>query len=186
MVSAEVLLLDEPTSALDLKYQVFVMQSAARLARLRGAIVVAVLHDVPPALRYADVIAVLKEGTLHAYGMPQVVVTPAMLANVYGTDARIESCSQWQNADHCRWYFIVHFHSTPAILRRCYHVKPDLPSVKLGNHIPSFSIRMGDDLRWETVLLLVDGHCLNSNADVFNKVNAVKTTKLIRLDDWHC
>ena len=90
----EVLLLDEPTSALDLKYQVFVMQSAARLARLRGAIVVAVLHDVALALRYADVIAVLKQGTLQAYGTPQAVVTPEMLENVYGIEARIESCSQ--------------------------------------------------------------------------------------------
>lgn len=90
----EVLLLDEPTSALDLKHQIFVMQSAARLARMKGGIVVAVLHDISLALRYADVIAVLKEGALHAFGTPQDVVTPEMLANVYGIEARIETCSR--------------------------------------------------------------------------------------------
>ena len=90
----EVLLLDEPTSALDLKHQVFVMQSAARLARMKGAIVVVVLHDVSLALRYADRIAVLKDGALHAYGTPQAVVTSEMLADVYGIEARIENCSQ--------------------------------------------------------------------------------------------
>lgn len=90
----EVLLLDEPTSALDLKHQVFVMQSAARLVRMKGAIVVAVLHDVSLALRYADSIAVLKDGGLYAYGTPKAVVTSDMLAGVYGIDARIETCSQ--------------------------------------------------------------------------------------------
>ncbi|MDR6433839.1 ABC transporter ATP-binding protein [Brucella pseudogrignonensis] len=90
----EVLLLDEPTSALDLKHQVFVMQSAARLVRMKGAIVVAVLHDVALALRYADSIAVLKDGGLYAYGTPKAVVTPDMLASVYGIEARVETCSQ--------------------------------------------------------------------------------------------
>jgi iron complex transport system ATP-binding protein len=91
---SDVLLLDEPTSALDLKHQVFVMQSAARLARERGTIVIAVLHDVSLAVRYADTIAILKDGKVSAFGTARTVVTPEILAEVYGIEARVETCSQ--------------------------------------------------------------------------------------------
>lgn len=92
----DVLLLDEPTSALDLKHQVHVMECAARLAQERGTIVVAVLHDVSLALRYARSIAVLKDGELNAYGTPEQIVTASMLAEIYGIEARVERCSRGQ------------------------------------------------------------------------------------------
>lgn len=92
--SPRVLLLDEPTSALDLKHQIRVMECATALARERGTIVISVLHDVSLALRYADTIAVLKDGDIHAYGRPDEVVTQTMLADIYGINARIEHCSQ--------------------------------------------------------------------------------------------
>lgn len=90
----KVLLLDEPTSALDLKHQIRVMECAAALARERGTIVIAVLHDVSLALRYADTIAVLQSGDLHSYGQASDIVTKQMLAEIYGIDARIEHCSK--------------------------------------------------------------------------------------------
>ncbi|HEY0122590.1 MAG TPA: ABC transporter ATP-binding protein [Rhizobium sp.] len=90
----DVLLLDEPTSALDLKHQIHVMDCATALARERGTIVLAVLHDVSLALRYANAVAVLKDGNLEAYGLPEEIVTARMLADVYGIEARIEPCSQ--------------------------------------------------------------------------------------------
>lgn len=89
----KVLLLDEPTSALDLKHQVRVMECAKTLAQERGTIVIAVLHDVSLALRYADTIVVLKDGDIHDHGSPEAVVTQNMLADIYGIKARIEHCS---------------------------------------------------------------------------------------------
>lgn len=90
----KVLLLDEPTSALDLKHQIRVMDCASAIARDRGTIVIAVLHDVALALRYCDTIAVLKSGDIHSYGRAADVVTKDMLAEIYGIQARIEYCSK--------------------------------------------------------------------------------------------
>jgi len=89
----EVLLLDEPTSALDLKHQIHVMECAAALARESGTIVVAVLHDVPLALRYANSVAVLKDGDLKVHGAADEIITPELLAEVYGIEVRVERCS---------------------------------------------------------------------------------------------
>lgn len=90
----EVLLLDEPTSALDLRHQIHVMDNARSLARESHAIVVAVLHDISLALRYADRIAVLRDGRLTAFGAPAEIISEKMLADIYGIAARIERCSQ--------------------------------------------------------------------------------------------
>ena len=86
-----ILLLDEPTSALDLRYQAAVMATAKRLAA-EGRIVVAVLHDLSLAARWADRIVVLRGGRRHSQGEPGAVLTPAMLADVYGVAARVEPC----------------------------------------------------------------------------------------------
>jgi iron complex transport system ATP-binding protein len=89
----DVLLLDEPTSALDLRHQSMVMATARALAQ-QGRIVVAVLHDLNLAARWADDIVVLRDGRLHSAGTPAAVFTPAMLAEVYGVRARTEPCSE--------------------------------------------------------------------------------------------
>lgn len=86
------LLLDEPTSALDMRHQVRVMQVARNLAD-EGVIVVVVLHDLAMAARWSDHMVVLADGGLAAEGLPHEVLTPALLARVYGVDARVERCS---------------------------------------------------------------------------------------------
>lgn len=87
-----VLLLDEPTSALDLQHQVRVMQVVRDLAD-GGVIVVAVLHDLALAARWANSLAVIGRGALVAEGSPRDVLTPELLARVYGVVARVEPCS---------------------------------------------------------------------------------------------
>lgn len=87
------LLLDEPTSALDLARQHRLLTELRRLAR-EGRIVVAVLHDLALAAILADRIVVVDRGRLHSAGTPEEVLTPTMLADVYGVSARIERCSQ--------------------------------------------------------------------------------------------
>lgn len=89
------LLLDEPTSALDIARQVRLLGEVRRIAS-EGRVVLAVLHDLSLAARWADRIAVLHKGQLYAVGTPDEVVTPAMLAEVYGVEARVERCSQGQ------------------------------------------------------------------------------------------
>lgn len=89
------ILLDEPTSALDLRHQMQVMLQARRLAA-EGRTVVVVLHDLAVAARWADRLVVLQQGRCHAEGPPRAVLTPALLAEVYGVAARVETCSRGQ------------------------------------------------------------------------------------------
>jgi iron complex transport system ATP-binding protein len=88
------LLLDEPLSALDLNYQFHVMDLVRRETRRRNIITLVVVHDINIALRHADHVLMLKEGRLLADGAPSQVITPEILATVYGVRGRIEPCSQ--------------------------------------------------------------------------------------------
>ncbi|KRW95315.1 ABC transporter ATP-binding protein [Paracoccus sp. MKU1] len=87
------LLLDEPTSALDLARQVRLLSELRRLAG-EGRIVVAVLHDLALAAQWADRIVLIHSGHTHAEGAPEQVLTPRLLAEVYGVEARVERCSR--------------------------------------------------------------------------------------------
>ncbi|MDF3852847.1 ABC transporter ATP-binding protein [Paracoccus sp. P2] len=87
------LLLDEPTSALDLARQVRLLSELRRLAG-EGRIVVAVLHDLALAAQWADRIVLIHGGHTHAEGRPEQVLTPQLLAQVYGVEARVERCSR--------------------------------------------------------------------------------------------
>ena len=86
----DILLLDEPTSALDLHRQFEVLSLVQRLARERGMLVLISIHDLNQALRFADRIMVLARSRLVALGAPREIVTPALLADVYGVRARVE------------------------------------------------------------------------------------------------
>lgn len=90
----QVMLLDEPTSALDLNYQLKVMDCVRGLVREHNLIAVVVLHDINLAARFADQIAVLRQGRLYASGAAHDVLNPLLFAEVYRVRARIERCSQ--------------------------------------------------------------------------------------------
>ena len=78
------LLLDEPTSALDLGGQHRVLELAQSLAQ-SGLAVVAVLHDLNLAARYADRVLLLKGGHVACpVGTPDQVLRPELLESVYG------------------------------------------------------------------------------------------------------
>ena len=89
-----VLLLDEPTSALDLAHQHRVMSMVEELARERGTVTIVVLHDIALACRWCGRILVLADGRVAADGPPEEAVTPGMLREVYGVEARVERCSR--------------------------------------------------------------------------------------------
>lgn len=85
-VGAQVLLADEPTAALDPRHQLDIMTSLKAEAA-RGALVVAVTHDLGLAARMADQIVVIHEGHIVALGAPADVLTAGLLRDVYGITA---------------------------------------------------------------------------------------------------
>lgn len=87
----EIMLLDEPTSALDLHRQFEVLSLVRRLAREKGICALIAIHDLNQALRIADRVLVLAKGRLIAFGEPRAIITPALLEEVYGVIARVES-----------------------------------------------------------------------------------------------
>lgn len=78
------LLLDEPTAALDLAHQHSVMQTVRRWALDEGVGVIAVLHDLNLALRYADQVIVLDAGHCVASGVAATKLSPALIRQVWG------------------------------------------------------------------------------------------------------
>jgi iron complex transport system ATP-binding protein len=81
--SPRVLLLDEPTASLDLGHQLDTLELAQELAR-EGAAVLAVLHDLNLAARYADRIALIDAGRLVACGPTAEVLQPERILSVFG------------------------------------------------------------------------------------------------------
>ena len=86
--STEILLLDEPTTYLDLNHQLEVLRLAERLQRA-GTTVVAVLHDLHLAFRYATHLVFMKGGRVLAQGEPGRVVTPELVEQVFAVPCRI-------------------------------------------------------------------------------------------------
>ncbi|MEU9608313.1 ABC transporter ATP-binding protein [Streptomyces sp. NPDC048057] len=83
------LLLDEPTTFLDVPHQVEVLDLLTDLNRREGTTVVAVLHDLNLACRYADRIVVMKGGTIVAEGPPTRIVTGELMRTVFGMDCHV-------------------------------------------------------------------------------------------------
>jgi iron complex transport system ATP-binding protein len=84
----QVFLLDEPTTHLDMAYEIQVVGMMADLARRRGKTVVTVVHDLNLALRCADRMFFLKEGTLRYSVLPEEV-TPEIIGDIYGVLAQV-------------------------------------------------------------------------------------------------
>jgi iron complex transport system ATP-binding protein len=82
------LLLDEPTTFLDIAHQMEVLDLCAALHR-EGRTLVAVLHDLNHACRYADHIVVMRAGVVVAEGDPRDVVTGDLVEDVFGLPCRI-------------------------------------------------------------------------------------------------
>lgn len=81
------LLLDEPTAALDLRHQHATLSTVRRWAREQGVGVLAVLHDLNLALRYADQVWVLDRGQLQVNGVPAEALTPSLVHRVWQVQA---------------------------------------------------------------------------------------------------
>lgn len=85
----KLLLLDEPTSALDLSNQLQMLDAVLSYTKENRIVTLAILHDMNLATRYAASTLVLAGGAMHAVGGTREVLTPEMIAAVYGVDCRI-------------------------------------------------------------------------------------------------
>ncbi|MFG3688432.1 ABC transporter ATP-binding protein [Micromonospora sp. NPDC047740] len=83
------LLLDEPTTYLDIAHQVEVLDLCARLHEEQGRTVVAVLHDLHQAARYATHLVALRDGRVVAAGDPRRIVTAELVEEVFGLPCRV-------------------------------------------------------------------------------------------------
>ena len=84
----QVLVMDEPTASLDFGNQVRVLSEIKTLAG-RGIAVILSTHDPDQAFLCAQRVALLHRGRLAHTGLPEEVITPAILRNVYGVDVEI-------------------------------------------------------------------------------------------------
>ncbi|SFB60780.1 iron complex transport system ATP-binding protein [Amycolatopsis marina] len=85
-----ILLLDEPTTFLDIAHQVEVLDLCADLHEDEGHTLVAVLHDLNQACRYATHLIVMRPGgEVVAEGDPAVVITAELVDDVFGLPCRI-------------------------------------------------------------------------------------------------
>ncbi|MET9426601.1 MULTISPECIES: ABC transporter ATP-binding protein [unclassified Streptomyces] len=78
-----VLVLDEPTNHLDIAHQLDVLT----LVREAGPTVLAALHDLNLAALHCDLLYVIARGRIVASGAPHDVLTPRLLAEVFGVSA---------------------------------------------------------------------------------------------------
>lgn len=87
--STPILLLDEPTAHLDLQYQVSLLELTRKLVREDNLAVLAALHDLNLAARYADRVALMVDGLIAALGSPREVLTPELISRAYGLPVEV-------------------------------------------------------------------------------------------------
>lgn len=83
-----ILLLDEPTTFLDLSHQIELLDLLARL-NAEGRTIVAVLHELNLAFRYADHLIAMRDGSIVAEGAPSEIVTESLMQEVFGLRAMV-------------------------------------------------------------------------------------------------
>lgn len=77
------LLLDEPTTFLDITHQLEVLNLCRSLHNSGDYTLVAVLHDLNLAFRYASHLIVMKDGAIVASGAPGDIVSAQLIEEVY-------------------------------------------------------------------------------------------------------
>lgn len=84
----DLLLLDEPTTFLDIAHQIDLLDLFADLHE-EGRTLVAVLHDLNHATRYATHLIAMKDGAVVDQGTPADVVTAELVHEVFGLRCRV-------------------------------------------------------------------------------------------------
>ncbi|MCH1884401.1 ABC transporter ATP-binding protein [Agrococcus sp. ARC_14] len=83
-----IVLLDEPTTFLDIAHQIELLELCTRL-HAEGRTLVAVLHDINQAARYATHLIAMRDGAIVAQGTPAEVITAERVHSVFGVRSRV-------------------------------------------------------------------------------------------------
>ena len=87
------LLLDEPTSSLDMRHQIDLVETAKRRAQ-NGTAVIAVLHDLNLAMRFAGRIVLLHRGKLAVDGGRTEAITAETIRRIFEVDVTVDYTDQ--------------------------------------------------------------------------------------------
>jgi len=95
----DIILLDEPTNHLDLKHQAELLEYLSLWSKENNRTIIAVLHDLNLARRFADAAVLMKEGGLASCGKCESIFAHPAINDVYGLDIRafmLESLEKWR------------------------------------------------------------------------------------------
>lgn len=84
-----IVLLDEPTTYLDVAHQIDLLELFRSLNREKQHTIVAVLHDLNQACRYADHLIAFAGGEIVAQGEPNKLIDENLVKRVFGLDSMI-------------------------------------------------------------------------------------------------
>ncbi|OXM53464.1 ABC transporter ATP-binding protein [Amycolatopsis alba] len=90
----DLLLLDEPTTYLDIAHQMDILDLCAQLHQEQGRTLVAVLHDLNHAARYATHMIAMRGGEVLATGTPEEVVTADNVEKIFELPCRVMPCPE--------------------------------------------------------------------------------------------
>jgi len=82
----EVIILDEPTIHLDLKHRIELMSILRDFCRKKKITVIISLHDVDLALKISEIVVLVKDGAIMAWGPPEEVLKEDTVARLYDLD----------------------------------------------------------------------------------------------------
>ncbi|MDR2444342.1 MAG: ABC transporter ATP-binding protein [Spirochaetaceae bacterium] len=83
----KLIILDEPVNHLDIGQQLLIMEA---VKHLEETTVFASIHDLNLAARYCDRIAAMKKGRIIAEGVPEEIITPQLIRELFQVEAKIE------------------------------------------------------------------------------------------------
>jgi iron complex transport system ATP-binding protein len=92
------LIVDEPTAGLDPRHAIDAMARLKSLA-WNGRLVIASVHDLTLAARYADTLIAMKEGRIVAHGPIREVLTPKLIREVFAVEAELSSTEHGPTID---------------------------------------------------------------------------------------
>lgn len=85
----DILFLDEPTTYLDISHQLEILQLLRKLNKEQKVTIVMVLHDLNHGIMFSDYLIAIKEGRKYSSGLPEEVITPETLLEVFNVEAAV-------------------------------------------------------------------------------------------------
>ena len=85
--NTDYILLDEPTTYLDISHQLELMRLLKMLAEM-GKGIIAVMHDLPLALRFSDELIVLENGGIRAEMTPRELCDTSIISEIFQTQVK--------------------------------------------------------------------------------------------------